>query len=186
MRFGAGFSFVELLVTILILTLASGGMARGVAFARDQYRKSMILSEAKTLCSTLSDIIKDELRNATDAYYDTDSKNTKFTRYGYIPDNQKYFYSYFYALDNNNSKSNSGELWIGDLDHYTLENPEYSKYNKRLVSKAAYSTYHLQAGLTVEYKESQGVFTVTLTILDAERQSEEIVKSEFDVFPLNS
>lgn len=181
---GAGFSFVELLVTILILTLASGGMARGVAFARDQYRKSMVLSEAKTLCSTLSDIIKDELRNATDAYYDTDSKNTKFTRYGYIPDNQKYFYSYFYALDNNNIKSNSGELWIGDLDHYTLENPEYPKYNKRLVSKAAYSAYQLQAGLKVEYES--GVFHVTLKILDAERQSEEIVKSEFDVFPLNS
>ena len=165
MRSGAGFSFVELLMTILILTLASGGMARGVAFARDQYRKSMVLSEAKTLCSTLSDIIKDELRNATDIKPDS-----KFTRYGYG------IRSYFY--------SKNGELWIGVDPEYS-EAAKYAQYDKRLVSKAAYSTYQLQAGLKVEYKESQGVFHVTLTILDAERQSEEIVKSEFDVFPLN-
>ena len=183
---GAGFSFVELLMTILILTLASGGMARGVAFARDQYRKSMVLSEAKTLCSTLSDIIKDELRNATKII---NGNPPLFDSYGYPGAD-----SYLYAVDKHEELSNRngfwiGELWIGDPDNYPPENAKHAQYNKRLVSKAAYSTYHLQAELTVEYEknyeQNQDKFHVTLRILDAERQSEEIVKSEFDVFPLN-
>ena len=165
---GAGFSFVELLVTILILSLASGGMARGVVFAREQYRKSMVLSESKTLCSTLSDVIKDELRNATEIA--DDHGTPVFNSYGYTGKNSR-----FYALD--------GEIWIGDPSYDTTA-PDYSKHNKRLISKAAYSAYHLRAKVTVTHESQSDSFHVELIIQDADRNSD-IVESKFDVFPLN-
>ena len=169
----AGFSFAELLVTILILTLVSGGMARGVAFARDQYRKSMILSESKTLCSTLSDIIKDELRNATNYKYENDTVlftshelNVSDCRF-YIPEGTEY-----------------GELWLG-LGGGTND----PKNNRRLISTAAYSAHKLKAKVEISCDNQNNatgetVFHVKLEIWDAQK-SEVTVSSEFDVIPLN-
>ena len=170
----AGFSFAELLVTILILTLVSGGMARGVAFARDQYRKSMILSESKTLCSTLSDIIKDELRNATNYKYENDTvlftshDNVSDCRF-YIPEGTEY-----------------GELWLGSDQP---GDKQYSQHNRRLISTAAYSAYKLKAKVEISCDNQNNatgetVFHVKLEIWDAQK-SEVTVSSEFDVIPLN-
>ena len=167
-----GLTFAELLIALLILMLSSAGMAGGVLFAKEQYRASMILSESKALCSTLSDSIKDALRNATDiqgSSHDPEFK-AKDWRTGF---------SRIYALNSEGRISAYGELWLGDPDADSADSN-----NKRMVSSAAYSKYNLQAKAEIEYVEEQNLFHVTLTIRDAQK-ARDVITSRFDVFCLN-
>ena len=167
-----GLTFAELLIAVLILMLSSAGMSGGVLFAKEQYRASMIMSESKALCSTLSDSIKDALRNATAIKPDSDDVpwfSTKDWRGG----EEK---SRIYVLDSKGRISDYGELWLGD--------PAAESNNKRMVSSAAYSKYNLQAKAEIQYVKEQDLFHVTLTIRDAQK-ARDVITSRFDVFCLN-
>ena len=168
-----GLTFAELLITLLILALSSAGMAGGVLFATEQYRASMVLSESKALCSTLSDSIKDALRNATDRPQ-ADSHDPSF-----IAKDWRTGHSRIYALNAEGKKTDYGELWIGDPDADSAES-----HNKRMVSTAAYSRYNLQAKAQIQYEAAKNLFHVTLTIRDAQK-ARDVIVSRFDVFCLN-
>ena len=58
-----GFTLAESLLAVLLLALASTGMAVGAAFAARQYTASIAASEAKILSSTLRSAISNELSN---------------------------------------------------------------------------------------------------------------------------
>ena len=171
LRGNRGVSFAELLITLLILSLSSAGMAGGVLFAKEQYRASMVLSESKVLCSTLSDSIKDALRNATDIegnvndphFYAKDWRGGK---------------SHIETLNSQGEKADYGELWI-------VGTSDSESNNKRMASSASYSSYHLQAKAAISYVAEEELFHVTLTIRDAERGKDVIENHSFDVFVLN-
>ena len=75
LRKKAGVSIAETLVALLIVSLLTMGIATGVAFAARQYNKSVIQSESRVLCSTLTAAISDKLRNTTaDRHEDLDTQ----------------------------------------------------------------------------------------------------------------
>ena len=53
------------MVALLIVSLLSMCIATGVAFGARQYRRAVANSEARILCSTLTNAITDELSNTT-------------------------------------------------------------------------------------------------------------------------
>lgn len=63
----AGMTLMEMLVCVLLLLIASGGMAGGVALASRQYNESLRKSEAEQLYTTLETIITEELRYTSSA-----------------------------------------------------------------------------------------------------------------------
>ena len=77
-----GFTLAESLLAALLLALASGGMAAGVAFAARQYVRSITVSESGILCSTLRAAISAELSNGMDFRLDGDVL-TGFTSQNY-------------------------------------------------------------------------------------------------------
>lgn len=60
-----GFTFVEMLCAILILVLAVAAMITEITFATKTYEDSVMTSQAQTLCSTVTNVISDELRYST-------------------------------------------------------------------------------------------------------------------------
>ena len=60
-----GFSFTEMLAAVIILLIASEGMAQGIAFASRNFTKQMTNSEARILFSTLRETIDYELKTGS-------------------------------------------------------------------------------------------------------------------------
>ena len=63
------------MVALLIVSLLSMCIATGVAFGARQYRRAVANSEARILCSTLTNAITDELSNTT-IFDSSDSSKT--------------------------------------------------------------------------------------------------------------
>ena len=173
LRSNRGVSFAELLITLLILSLSSAGMAGGVLFAKEQYRASMVLSESKVLCSTLSDSIKDALRNAKNIQVDSNNRDFQFEAKDWRGGK-----SHIETLNSQGEKADYGELWI-------VGTSDSESNNKRMASSASYSSYHLQAKAAISYVAEEELFHVTLTIRDAARGQDVIENHSFDVFVLN-
>ena len=57
-----GFSLIELLAAILILSLVSGGLVTGVMLSNKQYKSSIRQSEASELYNTISSLLNYELK----------------------------------------------------------------------------------------------------------------------------
>lgn len=185
-----GFTMTELMAATLIMLLVSGAMAGGVTFAVRQYHNSMILSESKLLCSTLSSVVQGELCTTQTVVLSGD---------GPVYDLER-FYSANYAIEKNLSsflvvgQDDSGELYLvepapGYLALGTVTD-EGAVEGGLLVSTATYSSYHFKAGVSVRYEEfsrdgslSMGVFHVTLTIFSS--GGEVLLTNEYDVLPLN-
>lgn len=187
LRKSVGFSLVETLMAMLILSLASGAMAGGVMFAREQFRKCMILSESKALCSTLSDVLKDQLRNAemnpvpahVSGAYPVDSAGQAWPFHSRdIAGNGSLIYA-----KTDSEVSEYGELWVGDPTKQSKDDKNFTQ-SKRLISGASYSAYHLKAKVNIVYDQPEERFRVVLTIRDAIKNQDTLV-STFDVFRLN-
>lgn len=65
-RHSAGFTLTEMLVTILILVLASTLLATGIPVAIDTYRKTVRTANAQVALSTTITVLKSELGTAQD------------------------------------------------------------------------------------------------------------------------
>ncbi len=179
LRGRGGFSIAEMLLTIAILLLVSGGVASGIRFGVEQYKKSMALSEAKVLCSTLTSAIQSELGDTVRVRLGGDNKVKAFFSRGngmcsLIPvtvtkeEDGKVTVS--------ESSDDYGELVLAPSGNVALGNP-------LLNSKAYSSTYKLGANASIEYDSAQAVFEVTLRVRS--EGGGDIVESEFRVIPLN-
>ena len=62
-RENRGFTLAESLVVVLLLSMVSGAMAAGTAYALHHYRAAMASSQANILCSTLRAAVNTELSN---------------------------------------------------------------------------------------------------------------------------
>ncbi len=160
-----GFTLAETLVTLLILLLVSGSMAGGLAFAARQYRESSLLSEAKLLCSTLTNVIQSELANTNQVTLGApvEGKENCFAVESFTSDN------------------------YGGEDCALLPTDEYGKLTiggNRLLSDKAYTSHDFGARVSVEYDTAGKIFAVTLS-LRAKGATEDTLTSGFDVLPLN-
>ncbi len=76
-----GFTLTEMLVTLLILTLASTLMATGIPAAIDTYQKVVKTSNAQLALSTTLSILRSELGLATKVEIKGDEENAKIYYY---------------------------------------------------------------------------------------------------------
>lgn len=171
-----GFSLGELLAATIILLLASQVMTQGMAFATRMYNETLSRSHAKQLCSTLTNVIETELRYTTSASLNGDVLASYFSPvYGKTM-------SGFRALGEDGNpvdETKGGELAIQVTDKTTNE-----VIWQRLVSTASYSSYGLLAEASaVTYESSTNTFHIVLNITD--KDGNKLVKSEFDVIPVN-
>ena len=180
----SGFSLSETLVALLIVLLITSAVAGGVDFASRQYKKSMLISESKVLCSSLRHIIKTELENTGTIKLgeqisgDQYKLNSFFSRTYAIKESLSSFYSV--EIDDYNNKSISddgyGEILLG-----TVKNGKV--VGNLLLGSASYTSFDLKAKADVSYAKTDSVFHVNLSIRSS--AGEELSSSSFDVIPLN-
>ena len=73
-----GMTLTEMLVALLILSLVTVGVTAGTGTALRVYRQSTAASEAQMLTSTLSTVLMDELRYASDIQADGSFRSETF------------------------------------------------------------------------------------------------------------
>ena len=185
LREKSGYTLAEALVAILLISLLSMSIATGVAFGVKQYSYAVSRSEARVLCSTLENIVRDELRNAsTISIGSADAAGlASVTGYGisrnFTPSGATSLSS-FIATEASNGfgylavKTNAKDPSSGEEKTETL----------LLLSKAAYShkAQKLTAKVDVKYHQDKGYFQVQLWVKAPDSGT---VDTTFDVFPLN-
>lgn len=137
-RAKAGLTLVELLCTIVIMLLVSVGMVEGVNLAVKNYKKSLLSSESQVLCSTLTNLVSDELRYSGAVYWDQ-SPIAFFSR----------TYGDKCAFDQNAD----GQVTLGD--------------EKLLPSKAYHLGMKASVTLEKKQDDRDDLFTVTIVVTDS-------------------
>ena len=165
-----GFSFTEMLAAVIILLIASEGMAQGIAFASRNFTIQMRNSEARILFSTLRDTINYELRHG---------KIRHFTKEGSVYTVTDFYsegrmlegglvYETFYTVDDANHASAYGYVRLGDAANpgngkdlatrgiYTYDTAAQIKDNKVVYHKEDGKPSYYEYTLAVGYKSSSG------------------------------
>lgn len=168
-----GMSLGETLCAIVILLLATGGMAGGIQFATQEFSKSMVQSESKVLYSTLQSAIKNELE------YVSVAPNTD---------------GVLIQVDGDNGFTTVGSYQIGDNNCKLVQNEEGflsseelgSGDTRLLVSKGVYSqgAYGFSADVDTYYNTDGRYFRVNLKIYQG-GHSDPVINGYFDVFAMN-
>ena len=158
-----GYSFAEGLIALMIVLLVTNGMVAGVEFAMREYRESMILSESRVLCSTLTDIINDELSNTP---YVNPGKTPlryfshAFAKEGKAADGKGVCFISMVPNGNSESADGYGEICVG----YKKDDGSLDGAPTPVISYSAYSSYHLTAKVEVDCDLEHSLFHVTLRI----------------------
>ena len=167
-----GTTLVEMLVTTIILLLASSAMVAGVTFASRSFEKVFSQSESQMLCSTLKTTISDELYHTKTIYVDGNDRFRGYfsQKYGKPPAEQDSFIS----VDSNDRNAVFGRIRVAGHD---------------LISPASY-THNIRAAVSVDADlvMKSGVkkvdrFRVTLRLANTDNRV--ILQDEFAVIPLN-
>lgn len=80
-----GFSFAEMLVVLLIMSLTGAAITVGISTAATLFNRLTLSSNASSLCTTLAVELADELRFAKNVATDSGG-NVSFTSYRHGPD----------------------------------------------------------------------------------------------------
>ncbi len=165
-----GLTLTELLCAIIVMLLVTAVMVVGIRLGTQAYVKSVSMSEAQQLCSTLTTLVSDELRYSGTINVANDGTVSFFSTHFGKNDNGKY---------RSFGQNADGQVTLGD--------------NKKILSSKSYP-YNLKAKVTLEYKQDfdgdgnndndNGVFTATIIVY---RTSETAVlaTTTFQVEPLN-
>ena len=137
----AGLTLVEMLCTVVIMLLVSIGMVNGVSLAVRSYQKSLMASESQVLCSTLTNVVSDELRYSGTTYWpEQEGEPVRF-------------YSRTYGDKCSFGQNEAGQVTLGD--------------QKLLPSKAYH--YGMQAQVNLGRK-ADNTFSVIIQITSAQGQ----------------
>ncbi len=182
-----GFTLAETLIAMLILSLVSFGMAEGIRFGVEQYRRSMMLSEARVLCSTLTSVIRGELANTTNwsettpvSFYSPTyaSEKGNSDRLSTFISATKTESGYIEAVPDSDNGLRYGELMLGKV------NGDGSLSGNLLLGSRAYTSYRLRANASASYDSVNKIFVVTLRLRPADQEKDLLVDT-FHVIPLN-
>lgn len=139
------------------MLLLAGILTVGVRVGVKAYVKSVSLSEAQILCSTLSTLVSDELRYAGTITVSADGKVGFFSQ-------------------NFGGNTGGGVSFETDADgHITLG-------GSQILSSRAYP-YGLNASVELSYEESTNIFTAEIKVLSG--AGNELASVDFDVKPIN-
>ena len=207
----AGFTLTEMLATIAILIMVSGGLATGIGLGVKQYNKLMKRSEAQILLSTIQSAVSNELAysdsprllndvksdnsgttksDSTEPLHHVSTNPIAITTTSYRLKSTKYF-SFFskgdYGDDLNTygTTSGFGQIYLGENTY----NDSDEDVNLPLLGRAAYSD-GLAAKVTIdEFNPDKQYFTVTVQIADLSDSSDSkpdiIAEETFQVLRLN-
>lgn len=128
----AGMSLAETLIAVLILLLVSSGLVTTVVIASNQYKEANRYSEAKILISTLSNVLVDELTNASNVNYHVENDSIVFDSYT----SERFFEKTSFETDVNG--------------YLIAKNMANTSENYNLLSKKAY-VYDLKAKINYIY-----------------------------------
>lgn len=169
-----GFTLTEMLCVVILLGLVSVGMVTGIDTGSRQFKKSVRVSEATTLYTTLQTLLSNELRFTNLDTLQIDASNHVETFYSItyaIRENQ----TGLFVLDSNQEKADIpltnngyGQLAIGDGAIFN-----------RLLGKSSY-THNLGAKASITYNSTGQYFTVDLDI-GIVGTNDSIVHKSFDV-----
>lgn len=175
----AGYTLTEMLCVVFLIGLVSVGMVTGIDTGSRQFKKSVRVSEATTLYTTLQTLLSNELRFTNLDTLTVDSNNKVKTFYSItfaIRENP----TGLYVLDGTKEREDIpltnngyGQLAIGDGETFN-----------RLLGKSSY-THNLGAKASITYNSSGQYFTVDLDIGIVGTDTS-IVHKSFDVRNLES
>lgn len=168
-----GFSLIELLAAILILSLVTGGLVTGVILSSNQYKESIRQSEASQLYNTISSLLTNELRFTNKISYKEGTTNEveAIKSVSYQIDESNLCKIYVLYESGYDAGENYGRIALGDNDkkNYLLGNATY--------------TNDLGAKIhSITYDRTQKLFTVDL---DIGYNDKSIIRNEFNVRALN-
>lgn len=169
----AGYTLTEMLCVVILIGLVSIGMVTGIDTGSRQFKKSVRISEATTLYTTLQTILSNELRftNLNTLTVGSNNNVTSFYSITYaIQDNP----TSLYVLDSNET----GDVALPDGTYGQLAIGDGTTFN-RLLGKSSY-THELGAKASIKYHEAGHYFTVNLDIGIVDTDTS-IVNKSFDV-----
>lgn len=151
-----GMSIVELLSAIAVMLLVTVVLVTGVRLGVKAYTKSVSMSEAQILCTTLTTVVSDELRYAGTVHIDESGRVGFFSQ-------------------NVGGDSQTGSSFTSDKNGYVLlgETP--------ILSKSSYP-YGLKAEVTVTMDEADKIFNAKVTVKS--KNNTELSANEFQVKPI--
>ena len=164
-----GFSLIELLAAILILSLVSGGLVTGVMLSNKQYKSSIRQSEASELYNTISSLLNYELKLTNEVKLDGD-KLVAFKSISYQINESSLCKIYVLYESGYPAGDNYGQIAFGNDDK-----------KNHLLGNAAY-TNGLGAKLNITYSETDNMFTVDL---DVGYDTKSVIRQIFNVRSLN-
>ena len=164
-----GFSLIELLAAILILSLVSGGLVTGVMLSNNQYKSSIRQSEASELYNTISSLLNYELKLTNEVKLDGD-KLVAFKSISYQIDESSLCNIYVLYESGYPAGDNYGQIAFGNDDK-----------KNHLLGNAAY-TNGLGAKLNITYSETNKMFMVDL---DIGYDTKSVIHQTFNVRALN-
>jgi len=152
-----GFTLTELLSAILVMLLLAGILAVGVRVGVKAYVKSVSMSEAQILCSTLTTLVSDELRYAGTITVSADGKVGFFSQ---------------------NFGGNAG----GGVSFDTDEEGHVTLGGSKILSSRAYP-YGLKASVGLSYDAQSKIFQSEVKVYSG--AGNELASADFEVKPIN-
>lgn len=167
-----GFSLIELLAAIVILSLVTGGLVTGVILSSNQYKESIRQSEASQLYNTISSLLTNELRFTNKISYKEGTNEVEAIKsISYQIDESNLCKIYILYESGYDAGNNYGRIALGDNDKKNY-----------LLGNAAY-TNDLGAKIhSIRYDSTSELFTVDL---DIGYKDKSIIRNKFNVRALN-
>ena len=158
----SGLTLVEMLCCVVVMLLVSIGMVNGVSLAVRNYESSLMSSESQVLCSTLTNLVSDELRYSGAVDWEA---------------NPIRFYSRTYGSECIFSQNDSKQVTLNEIQR---DGTPAQRGYKLLPNRS----YHLglRASVTLS-KAKDNIFSVTILVTDS--KDRELARNEFEVEKLN-
>lgn len=158
----SGLTLVEMLCCVVVMLLVSIGMVNGVSLAVRNYESSLMSSESQVLCSTLTNLVSDELRYS--GAVDWEAAPIRF-------------YSRTYGSECIFSQNDSKQVTLNEIQR---DGTPAQRGYKLLPNRS----YHLgmRASVTLS-KAKDNIFSVTILVMDS--KDRELAQNVFEVEKLN-
>lgn len=191
----AGFTLTEVLATVIVVGLVSGGLATAVTVGSRQFSQSMAMSESKMLYSMLEQELKNDLAYTTEILSNDSGMNHEYRVTGYgshYHSSDKRLYLRALSEDGNSvvsptasgNEGDEGQRDVTGAGQLALCSSDNIDVRNRLISSAAYN-YGLKAKVkSFTYFENEKRFIVDLVIVDS-YGNELITGRKFSVAALN-
>lgn len=158
----SGLTLVEMLCCVVVMLLVSIGMVNGVSLAVRNYESSLMFSESQVLCSTLTNLVSDELRYSGAVNWEAAPIR---------------FYSRTYGSECIFSQNDSKQVTLNEIQR---DGTPAQRGYKLLPNRS----YHLGMRASVILsKAKDNIFSVTILVTDS--KDRELARNVFEVEKLN-